>query len=122
MGFSFHYTADKLDKILAAHPEAKYVPLLFALVLTVLPHCVGTARTARGLGAVDVHPRRMRFAVALNMAEKFPAVAFVEGNVIRDEIQRVDPALFHIVAGVAEQRTRDSVAALVLLGVYGADV
>ena len=87
-----------------------------------LPHCVGTARTARGLGAMDVHPRRMRFAVALNMAEKFPAVEFVEGNVIRDEIQRVDPALFHIVAGVAEQRTRDSVAALVLLGVYGADV
>ena len=60
-------------------------------------HCVGTARTARGSGAVDVHPRRMRFAVALNMAEKFPAVAFVEGNVIRDEIQRVDTALFHIV-------------------------
>lgn len=36
MRFSFHYTVDKLDKILAAHPEAKYVPLLFALVLTVL--------------------------------------------------------------------------------------
>ena len=83
-----------------------------------MPHRIGTARDS---STVDVHPRRMRFAVALNMAEKFPAVAFVKGNVIRDEIQRVDPALFHIVAGVAEQSTRVSVAELVLLGVYFAD-
>jgi len=49
-----------------------------------------------------------------------PRTREIDGALLREA--GVDPALFHIVAGVAEQRTRDSVAALVLLGVYGADV
>ena len=40
----------------------------------------------RMFSAVNVHPRQVWFAVALNHAIKFPSIAFIEACVIRIQI------------------------------------
>lgn len=64
----------------------------------------------------------MILAKAGHGTEIAPTVPFVKGGVVGHEIERVDPAFFHILADIGEKLSRDPLAAPVLFNVESAEI
>ena len=72
--------------------------------------------------SVDIHPGHVRFSVALNHAQKFPAVALIETGMVGDQIGRRNALGAQILNGHVQKISGNSLAAVAFLGVDRADI
>lgn len=68
----------------------------------------------------DIHPRFSVFAVALNHAQKIPAITLVKTGVVCYKIKCADSSLFHIGGGFFKKRAGNSIFAVIFLRVDSA--
>lgn len=71
---------------------------------------------------MPVHPGQRFIAITLHHADKFPAISLVEAYMVRQKIHRIDALCLQLPAGQPQQIPRYALAAVLGMGVYGADI
>ena len=71
---------------------------------------------------VNIHSRHISLPIALNMAQKFPAVAFVKSGVVGQEVNGGDSLGFQVFHGHGQQVACNALATVGFICVNGADV
>ena len=71
---------------------------------------------------MDVHPGHILFTIALDQAEKLPAVPFVKPGMICDQIDRRDTFGLKVIDCHIEQMPRDTYAAMIFFRIYSAHI